>query len=100
MSKVTFNVNEKDDLTVVEFELESGVVAPEDLPAAVEAAPEVNAEKGVVVSGRGPVWLYAALVHEYHPTRWVGTFDPRLGGGIVVERHHEDAPELGTVVPV
>ena len=60
----------------------------------------MDGTKGVVLSGRGPVWLYAALAHNYHATAWVGTFEPRLAGAVVVERHVETAPAVGAVVPV
>ena len=86
--------------TLVEFELSDGVIAPSDLAEALKSAPEVDPTKGVILSGRGPVWLFAALVHEYHPTAWVGTNDPRLGGAVVVENHHPDAPSIGEVVPL
>lgn len=59
--------------------------------------PAVDGSKGVVLWGRGPVWLYSALIHHYHATRWVGTFDPRLGV-VVVSRHHGSAPAVGSVL--
>ena len=73
---------------LVEIELE-GVVTPEALKSM--APPEVDPRKGVVLSGRAPIWLYGALIHEYHPTAWVATFDPRLGGAVVVMSH---TPEI------
>lgn len=45
--------------------------------------PEVNCTKGLVLSGRGPVWLYCFLVHYYHATAFVATCDPRLGGAVL-----------------
>lgn len=41
----------------------------------------------VLISGRGPVWLYGMLVHAAHATKAVATMDPRLGGYVVVETH-------------
>ena len=52
----------------------------------------------MVISGRGPVWLFAALAHEYHPRPFVATFDPRLGG-VVVESHTPNH-KVGEVVAV
>jgi len=86
--------------TLVEFELADGVIAPSDLAGALESAPQVDPTKGVIISGRGPVWLFAALAHEYHPCKWVATYDPRLGGAVVVESHHPDAPQVGEVIPL
>lgn len=48
------------------------------------------ARKGVIISGRGPVWLYGFLVHFYHPCRFVAVHDPRLNGAVVVEAHVPD----------
>jgi CRISPR-associated protein Csx3 len=81
--------------SLVEFEIEGGVVEVADLPNV--KAPQISYAGGVIISGRGPVWLYAHLVHEYHPARWVGVNDPRLGY-VVVSRHHPDAPAVGTVL--
>ncbi|AKB67862.1 CRISPR-associated ring nuclease Crn3/Csx3 [Methanosarcina mazei] len=87
MSNVTFNTTEKDDYTLVSFEIPT-VLAPEDLSTI--APPEVNGAKGVILSGRGPIWLYCFLIHFYHPTKFVATYDPRIGGAVIVERHVPD----------
>ena len=84
MSKVTFNTVEKDDYTLVSFEIPD-VLAPEDLFTL--SPPAVNGTKGVILSGRGPIWLYCFLTHFYHPTKFVATYDPRLEGAVIVERH-------------
>ncbi|MCS3924838.1 CRISPR-associated ring nuclease Crn3/Csx3 [Methanosalsum natronophilum] len=83
-TKIKFNVTEKDMFSLVEFETEEALV-PEDLSEL--EPPKVPGSKGVIISGRGPVWLYCYLTHFYHPTRYVATYDPRLDGGIVVESH-------------
>lgn len=57
------------------------------------------AHKGVVLSGRGPVWLYCFLTHFYHPTKFVATYDPRLQGAVVVESHGSQY-KVGDVIPV
>jgi CRISPR-associated protein Csx3 len=82
--------------TLLEFEIPGGICEPADL--ATFNPPEVPGTGGVVISGRGPVWLYAALAHHYHTTQWVGTFDPRLGGAVVTSRHSRTAPPVGSVV--
>lgn len=55
--------------------------------------------KGIVISGRLPVWAYSALVHFYHPRPFVATFDPRLGGAVVVESHVRGI-NIGDVISV
>ena len=79
-----FTVKELEEYTVVHFDLEDALN-----PQALESInpPKVNATKGVVLSGRGPIWFYCYLAHYYHPTKFIATYDPRLGG-VVVESHN------------
>ncbi|NJE31238.1 CRISPR-associated protein Csx3 [Thermococcus sp. 18S1] len=89
---LTFRTVELKDFTLVHFEIE-GTLKPEELKSL--KPPEVKGTKGVVLSGRGPVWLYGFLVHHYHPTAWVGTYDPRVG--VVVVESHVPGVEPGDV---
>jgi len=75
MSEIKFGVKEEDKYSIVSFEIE-GVISPEDLIAI--APPKVEGSKGVILSGRGPIWLYCFLTHFYHPTKFIATYDPRL----------------------
>ena len=84
MSELKFNVWEEDKYSIVSFEIE-GVISPEDLAAL--PPPKVDGSKGVILSGRGPIWLYCFLTHFYHPTKFIATYDPRLGGAVIVETH-------------
>jgi CRISPR-associated protein Csx3 len=86
VSKVRFTVNESADFTLVSFEID-GVMGPEDLVGL--NPPKVAGSKGVVLSGRGPIWLYGFLIHFYHITAFVAIYDPRLEGAVVVETHSE-----------
>lgn len=94
MNKVNFNIAEKEEYTLVSFEIPD-VLIPEDLLEL--SPPEVNGAKGVVFSGRGPIWLYCFLTHLYHPTKFIATYDPRLEGAVIVERH---SPEyrVGSII--
>ena len=81
--------NISEGLTLVYFEL-SRELEPEDLrkispPDPVKSKFSSNV---VVISGRGPIWLYGFLIHFYHPTSALAIFDPRLGGAVVVESHN------------
>lgn len=83
----------------VENKAEGGVLSPSDIKGLDPSKlPGLTWAKGVVIEGRAPVWVYAALVHECHPARWVGTADPRLGV-IVIETHHPEV-EVGQVIPL
>ena len=90
---IQFKTREGEGWTLVEFEL-SGPVSPDVLHGLT--LPKVDFRKGVVLSGRGPVWLYACLVHHYHPAAWVATFDPRLGA--VVVQSHKPGMQVGQVL--
>jgi len=81
---MTFKVEQKEGYQVLSFELD-GPIAPTDLKN-IEL-PKVDMTKGIVISGRGPVWLFGYLLHQFHPAAWVATMDPRLGGGVVVMSH-------------
>ncbi len=61
---------------------------------------ELKMNEGILISGRGPVWLYGFLTHLAHPFKWVAIHDPRLGGAVVVERHSADAPAVGSLIPL
>lgn len=95
------NVRKAGGVSVVEFEIDGGVLSPADLGGAVAqfSTLAVDWMGGVVFSGRGPVWLYATLCHAAHPAAWVGTYEPRSGGAVVVERHADNAPAIGAIVP-
>ena len=90
-----FRTEKKDEFTIVHFELE-GNITPEILQEL--KPPEVDGTKGVVLSGRGPIWLYCHLTHYYHPTKFIATFDPRIGA-VIVESHNPDY-KVGEIIEV
>lgn len=61
------------DLTSPDRLIEPRDLVDLTLPAGIDTT------GGVVINGRAPIWLYAHLVHELHPTAWVACYDPRLG---------------------
>lgn len=83
-----FQLTKFDEYVLVAFEFDE-VLKPGDLSGLEPPNPVLGkfSHKGVVLSGRGPVWLYGFLVHFYHPTAFVAIFDPRLNGAVVVESH-------------
>lgn len=84
--------------TLLEIEIEGGVCEASDLAKIV--VPNVPGDRGILISGRAPVWLFSFLTHHFHVCQWVATFDPRLAGGVVTSRHSVDAPEVGQVVSI
>jgi len=89
---ITYTVrkSEKCGCTIVEGNIVGGVLDIKELPEAIRNAPEVDTTQGVCLSGRMPVWLYVALAHKYHPSAWVGTFEPRLNKCVVTSSHKVD----------
>ena len=87
---------ERENYTIVSIELDENI-APAELKNI--NPPKVDGTKGVILTGRGSIWLYAYLVHYYHPTKFIATYDPRLGGAVVVESHAQDI-EVGEIMEV
>lgn len=88
--EIIFNTKTTSDYTLITFEID--VFFAEDLKEIAPPDPIKNnfAHKGVIISGRGPIWLYGYLIHYYHPAKWVATHDPRLKGAVVVQSHTKD----------
>lgn len=63
------------------------LMTPADLRS-VQLPSGIDPTGGIVISGRAPIWLYAHLVHELHPTAWVACYDPRLGAVVVTTHCH------------
>jgi len=85
---VKFTVKELENFTIVHFELENPI-KPEELRKL--KIPKINPRKGVIISGRGPIWLYCFLAHKFHPTPFIAIYDPRIGA--VVVQSHTDLKE-------
>ena len=85
---------------LLDITLVNGVLNPEDVQKLIADLPVADGgTEGVILSGRMPVWAFAALVHHFHPRPFVATFDPRLAGGVVVASHMEGV-NVGDVVDV
>ena len=96
---LTFRVTDYADFTMIHVEPDDPVLTPADIKVALHKLPEVDFAKGVVISGRCPIWFYAALTHAFHPAAWVATYDPRLKGGVVVMSHTPQR-SVGDVVEI
>jgi CRISPR-associated protein Csx3 len=97
MAKPIITISDIKGNRVCKFEIPGGVTTPEEFANAVaEIEGQLAGDKPVLVNGRGPVWGYAMLVHEAHPTPAVATFDPRLGY-VVVATHNTDY-KVGDVI--
>jgi CRISPR-associated protein Csx3 len=92
--KINFATAEAEEYTIVKFSFKD-IIEPDTLTSI--DPPKVEPTKGVIISGRGPIWLYCNLVHYYHPTKFIATHDPRLGGAVIIESHSR-AHTVGTVI--
>lgn len=88
MAKPVFKIEKKNSFLVVEFQIPGGVTTP---PEAAEAVAELGGRLAgdhiLLISGRGPVWLFGMLLHAGHPAQAAGTYDPRVGGYVIVASH-------------
>jgi CRISPR-associated protein Csx3 len=99
MAKPIITTTDAADFRIVRFEIPGGVCTSEEFAEAVhQVEPALAGSKVVLLNGRGPVWGYGMLIHAAHPTPAVGTFDPRLGGYVVVASHNA-AYAVGSVIP-
>jgi len=67
---------------------EDGIIAPTDIKG-LKLPEDILFNQGIVLEGKGPIWLYSYLVHECHPAAWVGCYDPRLGAVVVATHTHD-----------
>lgn len=97
MAKPNITITDVKGFRIAKFEIPGGVTTPEEFASAMtEVEGQLAGDRPVLVNGRGPVWGYAMLVHEAHPTPAVATFDPRLGY-VVVATHNTDF-KVGDVI--
>lgn len=94
---IEFNVKKFQNFNMLEFIIKSGIIEPKDIKNI--SIPEISFNKGIIISGRGPIWLYCFLAHLLHPAKWVAVHDPRLGGGVVVESHTKEA-SIGDLIKI
>ncbi len=88
---IEFKLRKNKEFTLVSFEIKRELV-PEDLKKIKPPDPvkENISNSCIILSGRGPIWLYGFLIHFYHPSKAIAVFDPRLDGAVVVESHTFD----------
>ena len=102
--KFGVEVREFGEFVFVDIKIgENGIVTNNELPELLRIVEkEVGTKyfgKGVIISGRLPVWAHSAIAHLFHPAKFVAHFDPRLKGGVIVASHSPEY-KIGQVVPV
>lgn len=97
-------VEEREDHTFVDFSIPGDIFDEDNLAKIV--LPAVCPTKGLVVSGKGPIYIHAAVTRSYcHKVRWTATFAPQMAKeagmsrpAVVTTRHHKTAPMVGNYV--
>lgn len=79
------------------IDIRCGLLAPSDLKR-VEIPKAIELDLGVVISGRGPIWLYAHLVELLRDVPWLATFDVGKNCPIVVQSHGGNSPSVGRLI--
>jgi len=56
--------------------------------------------KGLIISGRAPIWLYCYVLHYYlHLFQVIAIYDPKLGGAVIIASHSPDY-KVGDILPI
>lgn len=75
-------------VNVVAFVIEGGVIAPGELAEVEEKtrhlAGLIDTSRPVIVSGRGPLWVYGVLAHNLHYVPVLAVWEPRRRAGVIV----------------
>jgi len=96
-------VGETDEFVFVDIVVGgNGIIVPEELERLVKTVEQAVSNryfgKGVIISGRLPIWAHSTLAHQFHTAKFVAHFDPRLGA-VVVQSHSPDY-KVGQVIPL
>jgi CRISPR-associated protein Csx3 len=86
------------DHTRLEFTLPYHYVDYSEL--AELATPPVPRDRGLILSGRLPQWLWTALARTYRHIPWVAIYEPRLVNRAVVVHSRVESLSSGTLVLV
>ncbi|MBN2007627.1 MAG: hypothetical protein JXA21_30060 [Anaerolineae bacterium] len=71
----------------LEFEIPATLLDYAELPNLV--VPELPPDRGVILGGKIPYWLYTSLARTYQSQPWIAVYQPQLTGAVVV---HTTAP--------
>lgn len=93
-SPLQVNLQARDAITRLDFSLPDAYL---DITEAASLVVPPVTSAGVILSGKLPQWLWAALARVYQP-QWLAVFQPQAGGAVVVATQTPEMP-LGTLVP-
>ncbi|MCX7757930.1 MAG: CRISPR-associated ring nuclease Crn3/Csx3 [candidate division WOR-3 bacterium] len=96
-----YNLKTKNEkIIILEFDLTKNL-EPSDLKNIELPDPvkEGFSSKLIIISGRGPIWLYGFMIHYFHPCKAIGIYDPRLDGAVIIETHSNEY-DTGEVIKI
>ena len=85
-SPVRVDVTLQDAYVWVELSLPGGYLDYSEVEQV--CLPRVPADKGVILSGKLPLWLWTAAARAYRTAPWLGVYQPQLGTQAVVVMTH------------
>jgi CRISPR-associated protein Csx3 len=92
MLKVIKNTDYYQVVTVDDIQM----FTPDDL-VNIKLPNDIDHRKGTIINGRMPIWVFCHISHLCHPSLWVATNDPRLGGAVVCQTH-TSTKNLGDII--
>ncbi len=98
----SINIKESEHWIFLDVKItsKSGIIEPSDLPKLLAITEHKvglkHFGKGVIISGRLPIWAHSALAHLFHSAKFVAHFDPRIGA-VVVQSHSTDY-KIGQII--
>jgi len=100
MEFLKYKLTKTDNMAIFDFSLDENIepyhLKEIKLPDPVK---ENVSSKVIVISGRGPIWLYGFFIHHFHPCKAVAVFDPRLDGAVIIESHSKEFT-IGDVISI
>lgn len=94
--KISVHQAPEKDFQLIKFDIANSILDYSFL-SQIELPEGIDYSKGIIISGKGPVWLYAHLTHLCHVAAWVATADPRLGA-VVVQNHIPNGRAVGSII--
>lgn len=83
--------------THIQFILPEQYLSYQDIADVV--VPNIPEDRGVLLDGKLPLWLWSALARTYANHAWVAIYQPQLAGAVVICSQSGAVP-VGSVVPV
>ena len=96
-SPVQAQVAVRDEYVWVELRLPGGYLDYGEIEQV--RLPCVPADKGVILSGKLPLWLWTAAARAYRLAPWLGIYQPQLGAQAVVVAAHRSRMHPGMLTP-